>query len=116
MCTLVRRFWHSLQAVDALFILPSSGRPLAPAIGVLSPPPAPAPGGMDRGAMGRKGLPPSPIALEGPVGGWEEEGCRMEGKGEEREEPKRDHREAHGVRLATREGQATIVKRRVHAT
>lgn len=48
--TLVRRFWHSLQAVEALFILPSSGgRPLPPG-GWLPPPPPP--GGRVRGAMG----------------------------------------------------------------
>lgn len=28
--TLVRRFWHSLQAVEARFILPSSECPLPP--------------------------------------------------------------------------------------
>jgi hypothetical protein len=60
--TLVRRFWHSLQAVEARFILPSSEAPPLPFGGCGLP--APPLGGAVRGAIGLN-LPTSPIAKVG---------------------------------------------------
>lgn len=78
--TLVRRLWHSLQAVEARLILPSSEGP--PGYPGGWPPPAPPapPGGALRGAMGLYMMPVSPIAKEGPLEAGEEEQARRRRK------------------------------------
>lgn len=61
--TLVRRFWHSLHAVEALFIRPSSEGP-PPLLPSGNWPPTPPPEGVVRGAIGLKARPTSPIELD----------------------------------------------------